>query len=63
MNCCKRKGDALERGNYIEDSWERITEKLIGQQIDIDKMQFDLGRDVELQRPFYFEAVTGKIFS
>ena len=48
VNCDKWKGDSLERGNYREMKLtdqilkivERIVEKLIRQQVEINEMQF-----------------------
>ena len=48
INCYKGKGDALERGNYrglkltdhILKTLERVVEKLLREQVQIDEMQF-----------------------
>ena len=63
-NCYKGKEDALERRNYrglkltdhIRKISERVVEKLIRQQVDIDEVKFGF------MPGFCFKTVTRKLF-
>ena len=63
VNCYKGKEDALERRNYrrlklidhIRKISERVVEKLIRQQVDIDELKF-------FMPGFCFKTVTRKLF-
>ena len=66
VNCCKGKGDALEKGNYeilkltyqILKVAEISIENLIRQQVDIDEMQYSFMSGCGTTYvTFYFETV------
>ena len=67
VNFYKGKGNSLQRGNYgglkltdkILKISERIMEKLIRQQVDIDKMQFDFIPG-EILQGYYTEKCLAK---